>query len=261
MKQNIIVITGASSGMGKEFARVLDSKMNTIDEFWLIARDLEKLTEISAQLKHKSRIIIADITEKDQLLPFQKMLSSVSPVIRMLINCAGYGIMGDVSLCFNDPGRMSEQLGMVTCNCEALTHVTLSCLPYMKANSRILQLASAAAFIPQPGFAVYAASKSYVLHFSLALREELKKRRIRVTAVCPGPVNTPFLENAQKYEKSPAFKKLITVSPEKVVRKALKDSADSKAVSVCGIPAGLLHTASAVIPDAIFLKIQSIMKH
>lgn len=87
---------------------------------------------------------------------------------------------------------MEEETGMVDVNCRALTAVTRLVLPYMSENSRILQFASAAAFLPQPRFAVYAATKSFVLSYSRALAMELKSRQIYVTAVCPGPVKTEF---------------------------------------------------------------------
>ncbi len=97
----------------------------------------------------------------------------------------------------------NEQSAMVRLNCEALTNVTLSCLKYMANNGRILQMASSAAFFPQPGFAVYAATKAYVDSFSVALNEELKTRGIVVTSVCPGPVDTPFFDVAEREEKIP----------------------------------------------------------
>ena len=104
----------------------------------------------------------------------------------------------------------------------------------MPRQSRIIQMASSAAFMPQPGFAVYAASKSYVLSLSRALGSELKERAITVTAVCPGPVKTEFFDIAETYENVKLYKKLTMAQVEKVVRQALVDAAAGKSVSVYG---------------------------
>ena len=143
---NVIIITGASSGMGWEFARQLDQGLRTIEEFWLIARRGERLKELSEKLRHKTRIFAMDLTDSVQLDTFQRTLERECPVIRMLINSSGYGVMGNVA-----DLETREQLGMIDLNCRALTHMTHICLPFMKRGSRIIQLASSAAFLPQPG--------------------------------------------------------------------------------------------------------------
>lgn len=112
----------------------------------------------------------------------------MKPQVKFLVNAAGFGKIGNVC---DLPEK--DQSGMVQVNCTALTAVTTMVLPFMPQNSRILQFASSAAFLPQPGFAVYAASKAYVLSYSRALNRELKGRKIFVTAICPGPVRTEFL--------------------------------------------------------------------
>ena len=103
---------------------------------------------------------------------------------------------------------VSDQTGMAELNCTALTAVTSMVLPFMPNNSRILQFASSAAFLPQPGFAVYAATKAYVLSYSRALNRELKDRGISVTAICPGPVKTEFFDIAQTTGEIPLYKQL-----------------------------------------------------
>lgn len=189
---NIIIITGASSGMGLEFALQLDEIFDSIDEIWLIARRKKKLLEVAQYMEHTTRVLDMDLTNSSHMQRLERLLREEKPVIRMLVNCAGYGIMGDFS-----EGDKSELLGMVDLNCRALTEMTYLCIPYMRKNSRILQLASSAAFLPQPDFAVYAASKSYVYSFSRAIARELAPRKIYVTAVCPGPVDTPFFDIAK----------------------------------------------------------------
>ena len=138
--------------------------------------------------------------------------------------------------------------------------MTWYCVPYMRKNSRIIQLASSAGFFPQKNFAIYAASKSYVLSFSRALREELRKKGIWVTAVCPGPVETEFFDIAEKYGSTLAVKKLTMVSADKVVRTALRDSRDKKAISVCSIPIKAFHVVTKIIPDSIIMGVVNLLK-
>mgnify|MGYP000835713314 CR=1 FL=1 len=133
----------------------------------------------------------------------------------MLVNAAGFGRSGSVEEI--NMQRRRIQTDMVGLNCQALTRMTLLCLPYMHPGSRIVNLASAAAFCPQPYFAVYAATKSYVLSFSRSLREELKTRGIIVTAVCPGPVDTPFFDvsgKPQNFLKELTYQYLRLCHPE-----------------------------------------------
>ena len=135
------------------------------------------------------------------------------------------------------------------------------CLPYMKKKSRIIQLASSAAFLPQPGFAVYAATKSFVLSFSRALRAELKQRQIYVTTVCPGPVRTEFFEVAEQYASTLAIKKYTMVEAERVVREALQASCKNRPMSVCSLPMQLFWAGTRLLPqDAMLWAAQKMRK-
>ena len=238
---NIIIITGASSGMGLEFALQLDAIFDTIDEIWLIARRKKGLLEVAQYMDHMQR--------------FEQLLKEEKPVIRMLVNCAGYGIMGDFS-----EGDRTELLGMIDLNCRSLTEMTYLCIAYMRKNSRIIQLASSAAFLPQPDFAVYAASKSYVYSFSRALARELAPRSIYVTAVCPGPVDTPFFDIAEKNGSTLAIKKLAIAKADKVVRKAIADSYKKKERSVYGRVIKGFELLAKAVPHEMILKAMSYMK-
>lgn len=119
---------------------------------------------------------------------------------------------------------IKEQTGEVDLNCRALLEVTYGCLPICGPRAWIIQLASSAAFLPQPGFSVYAATKSFVLSFSKALRAELKERQIYVTAVCPGSVKTEFFEVAEHYASTLAMKQYTMVEADRVVKDALRAS-------------------------------------
>ena len=253
---NIIIITGASSGMGMEFALQLDNVFETsIDEIWLIARRKEQMLEVASSMEHTTRVLDMDVTGKDDMKRLKKLLAKEKPVIRMLVNCAGYGVMGEFSKL-----KMQEELGMIDVNCKALTQMTYLCIPFMRKNSRIIQLASSAAFMPQPGFAVYAATKAYVNSLSRALSEELRKKKIYVTSVCSGPVDTPLFNIAEKDGKILAIKKLTMVKAEQVVERAIKDSFHKKTVSVYSGYIKAFGILAKVFPHKLILTIMRFMK-
>lgn len=254
-KKNVILITGASSGIGREFARQMDLRFDTIDEFWLVARSRTKLEETAGRLAHKTRLFPMDITDKGKPEELERALREQQAVVRVLVNCAGYGLMG--AFCEQDRER---ELGMIRLNCEALTDLTHRLVPYMRRNSRILQMASSAAFLPQPDFAVYAATKAYVLSFSRALGRELASKGIYVTSVCPGPVDTPFFEIAEKDGSTLAIKKYAMVSAKRVVTQALRDSGHRRSLSVCSFPIQALHLFAKILPHDRILDIMEFLK-
>lgn len=248
--KNICIITGASSGMGKEFALQLDSIFlgSKVDEIWLIARRRKELAMLAGYMEMKTRILDMDLNDPIAIHKLSRLFKRENPIIRMLVNCAGYGVFGS----FHD-SSCKAQTGMIDTNCKALTRMTYLCIPYMKRGSRLIQLASSAAFMPQPEFAVYAATKSYVYSFSKALGRELLKKKIYVTTVCPGPVDTPFFDVAYKYHAMKPFKKFFMATPEEVVEKAIHDSYKKRKVSVYGIGMQAFYIASKIIPHDLIL--------
>ncbi len=252
---NVIIITGASSGMGAEFALQLDHIFDSIDEIWLIARRKEAMLKIAQNMEHTTRVLDMDITNESHMKRLQTLLANEKPIICMLVNSAGYGIMGNFST-----SDMHEELGMIDVNCKALTQMTYMCIPYMRANSRIIQLASSAAFLPQPKFAVYAATKSYVYSFSRALAQELRNKKIYVTAVCPGPVDTPFFDIAEKTESTLAIKKRTIARADLVVKQAIKDSYYKREKSVYGFWIKSFAVLSKAVPHKMLLEIMRYLK-
>ena len=245
---NVIIVTGASSGIGREFVKQIDKHFPHVDEIWLSARRKERLDELSISCSHKCVVMPLNLTKEEDLLSFHQKIEKSKPNIRLLVNSAGFGIMGsfcDLSL--------EEQSDMITLNCNALTKITYFCIPYMQKNSNIIQLASSAAFFPQPNFAIYAATKSYVLSFSKALQEELRKRKIYITNVCPGPVDTEFFDRAEKNGKTLALKKYFYVSAKDVVTKSLTDAKNKKTISVYGLPIQMLYIVTKLIPHSLIL--------
>ena len=177
----IAVITGASSGLGREYAFAAARRYADIDELWLIARREENLRQTAEQISKRVRIIPLDITKEESVKTYISMLEEEKPEIALLINNAGFGKLGDFDkLSYEDNG------GMVRLNCEALTVMTSVSLPYMKNGGEIVNTCSIAAFAPNTRMAVYCSTKAYVLSLSKALRSELRPRGINVLAVCPG---------------------------------------------------------------------------
>lgn len=238
----IAVITGASSGIGREFARQIPRLYKNLDEIWVIARRTKRLEELEKELPIPIRMFDSDLKRDYIYEKLEKILEREKPDIRMLVNAAGYGKIGQVETL-----STSGQLGMIDVNIRALTRMTCLCLPYLQKGSRILQIASAAAFAPQPGFAVYAASKSYVYSFSHALSCELEERGIFVTAVCPGPVDTEFFDCAGGVSGS--MKAALFKNAGTVVRQALLDSVKRKRVSVCGYQMKAARVGAGLLPS------------
>ena len=174
--------------------------------------------------------------------------------IKMLVNSAGFGVYDEVIEC-----RVEDCEDMIDLNCKALTVLTKELLPFMAYNSRIINIASSAAFLPQKNFAIYAATKSYVLSFTRALNVEIKDMGIRCTAVCPGPSETEFFDKALKDSESiPFYKNMFMSDPEGIVEKAINDSIKCKEVSVYSISMNAFRCVSKVIPHSIILKIMSL---
>ncbi len=245
----IAIVTGATSGFGKIFAKMIDEKLKkSIDEIWIIGRREKALNELANELTKDVRYFPMDLLDFDSLKMIEDSLKADDIVIKMLVNSAGFGIMGDVEE--NTPNEVHD---MVTLNCTVLSDLTKICLPYMAYNSRIVNFASVAAFMPQPQFAVYAATKSYVMSFSRALNAELKNEGVYVTAVCPGPAETNFFNVAQKGKPSPWYKDAFTSKPEDVVEKAFYDSLKKKDVSVYSLPMNAMQIMTKVIPHKVLL--------
>lgn len=237
---NIALISGASRGIGLEIAKLLDSY--GLDELWLICGKNTPSYEFKTSIK----IFHVDLGKQDSLTQISLALENEAPQIKYLICSAGVGYNGNLE------NLTPEQIERTVCvNCSALTVLNRIAVPYMSENGRIIEIASGAGFLPQPGFSVYSASKAYVISLSRALGTELAKRKIYVTAVCPGPVDTDFfsgLENVKEYKK----KHLI--SPSSVAIGALKASKRKKKLFCPTFSMKMVHLASKIIPTGLILK-------
>jgi len=245
----IAIVTGATSGMGKEMVYHLADRFGGLSEIWVIGRRKEILDSFAGNIPVRIRVFPLDITDSADLEILRTALMERHPDVRMLVNSAGVGYTGKI-------GDISKEQteAMLRLNMEALTIITELVLPYLSAGSRIIQFASAAAFLPQPGFAVYAATKAYVLSYSRALARELRDHGIYVTAVCPGTVQTEFLDIALGGNELPAYKKMIMAKPQKVVKKAVDDSLKGKEVSVSGLPMTAFQLICKLLPHSLLMR-------
>ncbi len=245
----IALITGASSGMGWDFARFLDEE--ELDELWVVARRADRLEQLKTKCKTPVRVIAADLTKEEGIEAVSEQLKIYLPCVTYLVNCAGFGKFGDYSEI-----SLANQLAMVDLNVKALVSVTQMALPFMKKGDHIIQLCSSSAFFPLPYLNVYASTKAFVQHYSYGLAEELKPRGITVTQVSPGWVQTEFFDGSQNDTSVHAPKKYSPMyTSEQVVRKAIRDAKKGKAESVCGIFVKLHRLAGRFAPRS-FMKAQ-----
>lgn len=224
----IAVITGASSGMGREFVYALD-RDEEFDELWVIARREQRLLELKEKCRAKIRPIVLDLQTRESFALYRQLLEQEKPEVAVLVNAAGFGLFG----AFMDMD-MDRQLDIIDLNSRALTAMCYMSVPYMKKGSRIYNMGSMSSWQPVPYINVYGASKAYVLNFSRALGVELKDRGIKVMAVCPGWITTEFFDHAIHDDTISYFNRYYP--PEQVIEKALKDMKKGKNASVLGFP-------------------------
>ena len=237
---NIALISGASRGIGLEFAKLLDGY--GLDELWLICG---KNTP-SNEFKTPIRIFHTNLSEKKPFEELKAHLFEKNPDIKFLICSAGVGYNGKFE------HLNEEQIeNTVLINCSALSVLTKISLDYVKEGGKIIEIASGAGFLPQPDFATYAASKAYVISLSRAIGSELKKRKISVTAVCPGPVDTDFFSNLENVKE---YKKKHLISAKRVALGALKASKKGKKLYIPTFPIKMVHLASKLLPTNLILK-------
>ena len=229
-KKKIAVITGASSGMGREFALRIDGE-ESFDEIWLIARRADRLEEIAKSRKNPARAISMDLTKAEAWEEYKSMLESENADVRVLVNAAGFGhFKGFLDM------DLERQLAMIDLNDKALIAMTYHTLAHMSDGGRIYQLGSLSSFQPVPFINVYGATKAFVLSFSRALNRELKSagRKIRIMAVCPGWVLTEFFDTAVHDDTISYYNRYYPA--EQVITRALRDMKKGRDVSICGFP-------------------------
>lgn len=244
---NIAVITGASSGMGREFVRWIDQNCR-LDELWVIARREERLQELKADCRTMIRPIPLDLLEDGSFSVYRSLLEEYQPKVQFLVNAAGFGLFG----AFMDMD-LDKQLSSIRLNAEALTAMCHITVPHMPQGSTIINLASNSSWQPVPYINVYGASKSYVMCFSRALGVELKPRKIHVMAVAPGWIKTEFFDHAIHDDTISYFDRFYTA--EQVVGKAMKDLKKHRSVSILGFPVRMQVLAVKFLPVSLTMRI------
>ena len=221
------IVTGASSGIGAEFCRALDSR--GLECIWLIARRADRLEELSESLATPCRVITADLDTPEGIGKVTHAIEDERPDISFLINCAGFGRFGktwEVST--------EDTSSMVSVNITALVEITRACIPFMRSGSSVIEVCSASAYMPLPELNVYSATKAFVRNFCDALRIELKGTGISVLEVSPGWVETDFIQLSVNGERVPEKVFKHTVTKEAVVEQAMDDLRKGRRRSVCG---------------------------
>lgn len=250
----IVIVTGASGGLGAEFVRRIDRlgilEDWGIDEIWGIARSGDKLRKLGETLHTPFRPLALDLTDGASFNLLRAMLRGLMPEVWMVVNAAGVGKIGGPA---EIPGKELDR--MIDLNCKAPVRMTGVTLPYIPRGGRIVEVCSTAAFQPFPYLNVYAASKAFLCRYSRALGRELRGRGISVTAVCPYWVkDTGFIGKARCGEGGDKIRSFPFASEEKaVVRQAVRDALMRKPVSTPG-PVCTIHRAAAkLLPESIMM--------
>ena len=249
--ENIAIITGASSGIGREFVRSLKDH-GEYDEVWVIARNKERLDALKDEVPSMLRALSLDLTDRSSFDKIKSLLESEKPNVKLLINCSGYGKFESF-----EKTPEEDNLGMIDLNCSALVAMTQTVLPYMHGGAKIINIASVAAFQPIPYINIYGASKSFVLSFSRALGRELRKRGIKVLAVCPFWTKTAFFDRAVNKEKDAVVKKYVAMyEPSFIVKKAWRAlEKKNKDFVIPGFKAKMQVLAVKILPHSAVMSI------
>lgn len=246
----IAIVTGASSGMGREFVRQLSDYV-TVDEVWVIARRENALFSLKDECSYPIRPVALDLCDPESFARLSALLEEIKPDIQLLVNAAGFGKFGKFQ---NIP--LEEDLRMIDLNCKALVSMTRICLPYMASGSHILQLDSLSAFQPVPYIATYGATKAFVLSYARALHTELKKTGIRMMSMNPFWVRTEFFDHACATNHSEVQNYIKVYEAKDVVATGLHDLYKTKKqVSIHGFIAKGQCLLVKLLPHSLVMKV------
>ena len=247
---NIAIVTGASSGMGREFVKQLSAWVR-VDEIWAIARRADALEELKAETDVPVRPVPMDLLDPTSFEKLEALLTDEKPVISLLVNAAGFGKFG----AYHKVSVVDESR-MIDLNCKALVLMTRLCIPYMGKPGHILQLDSLSAFQPVPYITTYGATKAFVLSYSRAMSRELKGTGIRMMAMNPGWVKTEFFNHAMQTNSGEVQYFNILYEAKDVVATGLRDLYKTKKdYSVHGLPVKNQVRAVKLVPHSIVMTI------
>ena len=248
---NIAIVTGASSGMGREFVLQLSAYVE-VDEIWAIARRETALEALKAETPVPLRPVCLDLCDSASFDTYAALLEKEKPNVKLLVNAAGFGKFGAYS-------RVSptDDARMIDLNCKALVLMTRLTIPYMAPGSHILQLDSLSAFQPVPYITIYGATKAFVLSYSRAMNRELKASGIRCMAMNPGWVKTEFFDHAFQTNVGGEVQYFDRLYEAKdVVSTGLKDLYHSKKdYSVHGLPVRMQVRMVKLLPHSLVMNV------
>lgn len=247
---NIAIVTGASSGLGVEYIKNIVERY-TLDEIWIIARRKDRLERIANEYNSANIVpIVLDLSDYESYNVLKNKLNEKNAVVKLLVNNAGYGILGDL----READHISQS-EMIDLNCRALTAITTLVLPFMKKGSYIVNVCSIASFCPNARMTVYSSTKAFVLSFSKGIRFENKKNGINILAVCPGPMETEFLSVAGINGNSKTFETLPYCNPEKVAKRSLIYAEKGRGVYTPRMLYKLYRVLAKLLPHSIMMHI------
>jgi len=250
--KKVALITGASAGLGVEFARQLSKRGHRLV---LAARRKERLEELAKELGN-ARVVAIDLSKKDAAAKLMADVAAIGEEVELLINNAGFGLIGR----FAELDAKRERQ-MIDLNVATLTDLCRAVAPQMIARKSggILNVASTAAFQPGPKMAVYFATKAFVLSLSEALHEELKPHGVSVTCLCPGPTRTEFGDVAG-FGGNGMFDRVAMESPA-VVKAGLHGLNKNRAVVVPGVVNKIGAASTRFAPRSVVRKIAGAIKY
>ena len=246
---SVAIITGASGGIGSEFARQIN-QLGVIDEFWFVARNESRMQALADELGVTAKIISADLTTMDGINKVRTALEEEKPSVSFLVNASGFGNYGAFDEISED-----EVIKMIDLNTKALVLLTHMIIPYMEVGGRIIELGSGSCFAPLPYFNIYSSSKVFVLHYTKSLNYELKKYGVRATCFCPGWVDTEFLGKSKANGNTHPKTMKPLLKCEDVVRKCIKASIKGRVMCVTNWYTKLQHLLFKIIPDCILTQL------
>ena len=249
--KNIAIVTGASSGIGKEFFLSLKGR-EPLDEIWVIARSKEKLEALQAETDTPVRTFPIDLSVDGSFELVKAALKEETPSVKVLICASGFG-----RFCASLEDKTETLENMVDLNCRSIVTATQAVAPYMAKGGLMILIASVAAFQPIPYIATYGATKAFVLSYGRALNKELKKKYgARVLCVCPFWTKTAFFDRAITAEQTETVVKKYAAmyTPDQIVKRAWKDAKKkNRDVSICGFTAKSQVLAVKLLPHRLVM--------
>lgn len=244
----IAIITGASSGLGREFVKILKSR-HEIDEIWAIARHEDKLNKLKKQMGTKIRTIPMDVSDLNRIEELGRMLAEHNVEIRYLINNAGYA-----KFCSYDDLNVAQSIDMINVNISGVVAMGLICIPYMPRGSHLINIASQAAFQPLPYQNLYSSTKAFVRNYTRALNVELRDCGISATAVCPGWLRTNLYARANIGAQKATRRFCGMQTPDRVARKAIADADHGRDISIYSFYVNFCHIGAKLLPQRLMMR-------